>query len=356
MKKNNNAKKLVAILVSLVLLIIVGIFVVFHLSLKPISKAEDIVPFKVKENVSAKTVLKDLKDANIIRNDTVAYYNCRIKRNADFKAGNFEVDRSMNLDEIVAYLSNNDNIIKNTITITFKEGEWLKEYAYKLAENTNLQAEEIIAYWNDPEVVKGYMEEYPFLTDEILNSESRYYLEGYLFPNTYEFYRETNLDAVTRTFLNETKRIYEKYFDDFKANAMSIHEIFTLASIVQYEAADIEDMKNIASVFLNRLDINMPLQSSVTVCYSMDIDRQNDDWRDCEYNPDYESPYNTYKYYGLTPGPILNPGEDAILAVLEPASTDYLYFMADVCHDGKVYYSKDYATHQSYINKYINCY
>ena len=137
-----------------------------------------------------------------------------------------------------------------------------------------------------------------------------------------------------------------------KKSSLSIHEIYTLASIVQYESGKIDDMKKIAKVFYNRMKIGMPLQSSVTVCYALDINK-NDNWMACEVNPNYDSLYNTYKYQGLPPGPIQNPGEDAINAVLNPDSNDYLYFMADVYGDGTVYYAKTYAEHEANVNRFL---
>ena len=123
-----------------------------------------------------------------------------------------------------------------------------------------------------------------------------------------------------------------------------MQQILTLASIVQFESATKSDMKKIAGVFYNRLDDNMKLQSSVTVCYALYDDFK--DAQDCEVNTDVDSPYNTYEHKGLPIGPILNPGEDAIDAVLHPTKSDYLYFVADINGDGKVYYSKTLEEHE----------
>ena len=111
-------------------------------------------------------------------------------------------------------------------------------------------------------------------------------------------------------------------------------------------------MKMIAGVFYNRMAIGMKLQSSVTVCYAIDIDK-GDSWKACEVNPTYDSPYNTYMVKGLPPGPILNPGVDAIAAVLNPTESNYYYFMADVYGDGTVYYAETYAQHLALVNKYL---
>ena len=147
--------------------------------------------------------------------------------------------------------------------------------------------------------------------------------------------------------------IYAKYEEDINASDYSLHELITLASIVQYEAATSEDMQLIAGVFYNRLNSDMPLQSTVTVCYALydDLDRNDEDsWRTCEASTDIDSPYNTYLHSGLPVGPIVNPGEAAIDAVLHPQESDYYYFIADINgvrgEAGKVYYSETYEQHQ----------
>ena len=115
-------------------------------------------------------------------------------------------------------------------------------------------------------------------------------------------------------------------------------------TFVQFESGTKQDMATIAGVFYNRLNQDMRLESSVTVCYA--LYDQFDDPQDCETQTDVDSPYNTYLNNGLPVGPILNPGGDALLAVLEPESSEYLFFAADIHGDGKVYYSKTYEEHQ----------
>lgn len=354
MKMKSKVKVILGILAVLVITIACSLYFLFDQVQAKGDHRETI--FTVSLNDSGKDVFNNLESEGIIKNADIAYYYARVFEDIDFKAGDYEINSDMSVSKIVSYLNDATNALVDTVSITFPEGDWLKDYAEKLAEVTDVSSEELLTYWNDKEVIRSYMNEYPFLTEEIFNDDSRYYLEGYLFPNTYEFYRDTDPDAITRRFLDQTLSIYQQYAEAFQNSSLSIHEIFTLASIVQYEAAKPQDMKTIASVFLNRLAIDMPLQSSVTVCYAMDIDKENDSWTMCEYNPDFDSPYNTYMYYGLPPGPILNPGLDALVAVLEPENTDYYFFMADVCGDGTVYYSEDFATHQAYIDEYLTCY
>lgn len=129
-----------------------------------------------------------------------------------------------------------------------------------------------------------------------------------------------------------------------------MQELITFASIVQYEASTKTDMEMIAGVFQNRMKLGMSLDSSVTVCYVLYDDMTSGE--DCEVNTHIDSPYNTYKNAGLPIGPILNPGAAAIDAVLHPKDNDYLYFVADIYGDGKVYYAKTLQEQEANIDKY----
>ena len=356
MKKNKGGVlKLIVVILLLVAICVAATLYYFNLETSPVSDNSEQVRFTVAENSTVKDVLADLKANDIIRNDDMAYYYIRLGHPVDFKAGDFYVDKAWELEDIFNHISDSGNIIYDTVTITFIEGEWLKHYADKLAAETDVTAQELLDYWNDENEIRSLMNDYPFLTEEIFNDDARYYLEGYLFPNTYNFYRETSPEQITRTFLNQTLNVYNEYKTDFDKSELSIHELFTLASIVQYEGTTLDNMKTIASVFYNRLNDGMALQSSVTICYSINIGKDGD-WRDCEYNIDYDSPYNTYMYPGLTPGPILNPGINALIATLEPDDTNYYYFIADVCGDGKVYFAENLYEHEANVDKYLTCY
>ena len=170
-------------------------------------------------------------------------------------------------------------------------------------------------------------------------------LEGYLFPDTYFLEKDDSLDDIARVLLDRFDVMYKENKKAFDQSDLSIHQIISLASVVQFEASEPGDMAKIAGVFYNRLDQGMKLQSSVTVCYAL-YDDFNDP-KDCETNPEVDSPYNTYLHEGLPIGPILNPGDEAIKAVLNPEKTDYLFFAADIYNkvDGKVHYTKTYEEH-----------
>lgn len=337
----------------LIILLIGGIFVVNN-GLKVNNLSEE-TTINIDSDMAAKEVFDELEEVGAINNSNIAYYYSRLFHASDFKAGSYYLPSDVEMAELIDYLSDADNAIKNTVMITFIEGDWLKDFANKFAESTSLSSDELMAYWDDREVVAGYIEEYEFLTEDILAEGVRHPLEGYFFPDTYEFYIETTPEDVTRRLLDQTDAIYQKYKEDFDNSVYSIHEVFTLASIIQYEASAYEDMKDVSGVFHNRLNDGMLLQSSVTVCYAIDIE-PDEDWVACETNSDYDDPYNTYMYEGLPPGPILNPGENAIEAALNPNDNDYYYFIGDVCGDGAVHFASTLEEHNQNVEEYLWCY
>ena len=183
-----------------------------------------------------------------------------------------------------------------------------------------------------------------------MNAQYKVKLEGYLYPETYSFHKDATAKQITETFLDQFQKTIAPYEADIKKSGMSMQEVITFASIVQYEASTKEDMEMIAGVFQNRLKQGMTLDSSVTVCYALYDDMTSGE--DCEVNTHIDSPYNTYKNAGLPIGPILNPGAMAIQAVLHPKANDYLYFVADIYGDGKVYYARTLDEQEANIDKY----
>ncbi|MEI7668359.1 MAG: endolytic transglycosylase MltG, partial [Erysipelotrichaceae bacterium] len=229
-------------------------------------------------------------------------------------------------------------------------GDWAKEVALQIEEKTAYTQAEVLALWNDPTYITTLSQEYSVITPEIIKTGVNVLLEGYLMPDTYFINPESSLETITEKFISELQAFYEENKTLFDGSQFSIHELITLASIVQFEASGLTDMKMVAQVFLNRLALPMRLQSSVTICYSLYV---YDTWRDCETNSDIKSPYNTYLHDGLPIGPIDNPSKNAILATLNPTKNDYYYFIADVYGDGTIYYARTYAQHLANVKKYL---
>lgn len=345
-------KKLLVILLSFLLFIGIlfgGGYAYYVSQLGAVAKQSDEVDFVIENGESTNHVLSRLKEEGIIKNDLMTKVYMKLSGEVNIKAGNFILDRSWNSKQIVAHLNDATKAGSEQVTITITEGMWAKDIAKKMEENTNVSADELLALWNDKDYIVELSKEYSFITEDVFYSQ-HVYLEGYLFPETYAFLKNTSAEAITERFLNQTQKVLDQYEAEIAQSELSLHELMTLASVVQYEGTTEEDMKLIAGVFYNRLKKGMRLQSSVTVCYAL---YEFNDWMDCETNSDLKSDYNTYYVEGLPPGPILNPGETAILAVLEPTPSDYLYFMADVYGDGTVYYAKMYREHAANVAKYL---
>ncbi len=229
-----------------------------------------------------------------------------------------------------------------TVRITFPEGMAAEEYATLLEQNGVCSASDFLAAVNAPAT------EYSFMA-EITNGQDRpFLLEGYLFPDTYEFYYNMNAQAVLNKFLDNFER---KITEAYKARAAelgySVDEIIRIASIVQEEALDPE-MPNVSSVLHNRLNSSYgKLECDVTVFYLNN--------HVAPYVEDvsvYSDKYNAYKFAGLPAGPISNVGIKAIEAALWPADTDYYFFVTD--EEMNFYYAVTWAEHSANVKKYYN--
>ncbi len=319
---------------------------------------EDLTPVDTSESITVEiatgttlnAALEQLEAQGVIRSASSAKIYAKLNGLNDIKAGTYIINPGMSVAEIISYLEGN-NALSDEVMITIPEGYWAKQIAELLGEKLSVSADELLAAWNDESYVRELIADYDILSEEIINKDAKVYLEGYLFPETYSFFTETTVDEVTRKLLDHAESVYDSFKDDFAKSSYSVHELMTLASIVQFESGNAEDMKLIASVFYNRLNIGMNLQSSVTVCYAR---YEYNDWKECEAYANVESPYNTYLNKGLPPSPILNPGKAAIEAVVEPAESDYYYFIGDVYGDGSTIFAKTYEEHLRNIEKYLN--
>lgn len=285
-------------------------------------KSDKEVDVTIPVGATTDDVAKILKDHGVISQPFFfKLYSNLVKDDEGYEAGTFTVNTQWGYDQIVARLKTNEEE-SEIVRITFPEGYTLKQIASKLEEEGVCSARSFMDQINEGKFDTS-------LVDQIEPNEDRYtLLEGYLFPDTYDFYIGESAHNVISKFLNNLENKFtDKMRDQCAEIGMTPDEVLTLASIVQKEAGDVEEMKNVASVFLNRLQPGSPyprLESDPTMKYESDK-------------------YNTYDINGLPPGPICNPGLDAISAVLYPADTDYYFFVTD--EDGNYYYAKTYEQH-----------
>lgn len=261
----------------------------------------------------------------------------------------------MSLKEILEILQKGNGYNPEEISITFKEGKNIRAIASIISENTNNSYDDVINKVNDLDYINTLINKYWFLTEEIKNNKIYYALEGYLFPETYFFAnKDVSIETIFETMLSETEKRLEPYKEKINSLNLSIHEYFTLASIIELEGATSNDRKAVAGVFYNRLNDNWALGSDVTTYYALKIDDFKVSLTEelGLYKCDYA--YNTRcnNFTGLPVGPICNPGLESLLATLEPEKHSYYYFVADCT--GKTYLSVDAASHRNTINKLIN--
>ena len=376
MKKRT--KIVISILVILFLLIgiFAGVLIYIKSALKPTkaflkgqicedgSTGCETTAFVVDEGAYGKSTLEKLEAMKIIKDADIVYYYNRIISGYSFAAGYFEIPHQITdengsthditLDELMAFLANPKNAHQDTVTLSFDEGDFIRSFARKIGENTTVKEEELLEYWNSEETVRSYMNEYPFLTEDIFGEDVKYYLEGYLFPDTYEFFEFTNCDEITRKFLDRTLEIYEKYESDFAASDFSVHEVFTLASIVQWETGNVDDAPLVSGVFVNRMEDYIPLSSTVTACYAFDLTKEecHEHGDETRYTHQWD-PYNTYTIQGLPPGPICCANETSIRAALHPDTSDgYYFFCANWC-DGGTVFARTESEHQYNVERYM---
>jgi len=341
MQKYVNIYKFIIVILVIVIVTVCG---AYRYAISPVSKESKEIVFVVPENSTYLTIATKLKESGLIRSEIFYKVYIKIFNPNNLQAGTYELNQNMSLEQIIDKFEKNE-VTTETLSFVIPEGKHIEEVASIISTNTGLDEQGLLNYWQDEEVIKSLINKYWFLTNDIKKEGIRYYLEGYLFPDTYQVTVNPTNKEVTYKMLDRMDQILSKYKEQINNSKYSVHEILTLASIVEHEAVLDEDRPIIAGVFLNRLEKEMMLQSCATIGYAIDEWKLTYTYKDLNT----DSPYNTYMYYGLPIGPGDMPGEASIKAVLYPDDNDYLYFLANVysSKDNKTYYSKTYKEHQN---------
>jgi len=344
-------KIIIPILIVLVMAALVGLCLY---QVSPMSKSDKKIVFEVKkfdEDYGMKTLISELKQDKLIKNETFTYYYVRINK-FDVKAGKYILHPNMSLREIFEKISDSSNAKEDTITITFKEGKNMKGIISTITSNTKITEEEILNKLKDQEYIKSLISKYWFLTDEILDPNIYYPLEGYLAPDTYEFKKDATIEDIFKTMLDQESDILDTYKASIDKSELSLHKIMTLASILELEGNNENNRKQIMGVFMNRLHNGMSLGSDVTTYYAIGVDMSERDLYQSEI--DDVNAYNTRSAAagGMIPvGPICNPGKESIDAAVNYLPNDYFFFVADKRNN--IYFSKTNEEHQGLINQLI---
>ena len=293
------------------------------------------VHVKISEGMSTAEIADILEAKEVIASSLKFRIVSRLRSyDGQMKPGTYVFYTGMNDEDVFAKLLSGE---KYLVRFTIPEGFGVKEIAERLYSLDLADKEDFLKAAEDF-APYGYMRKH---------KNVRYAAEGFLFPETYSVESDTPIEDILKVMSEEfDKRVTPAMREKAQSLGLSLYDLTTLASLVEREVRYPEDRAIVAQVFLKRLKMNMPLQTDASLQYLLDEPKEDVTIEDTEI----DSPYNTYKNIGLPPGPIANPGMEAIEAVLNPANTDYLYFVAD--RQGHNHYSYTYDEHLVLVNQY----
>ena len=340
-----------AVIYIVFVLIISGVCSFFAVSI-----ANDVFAFQKKE-VTAEISLGNyvtvnelatlLGDEGIIKYPTIFRYYAQLKEETDgFLPGKYEVASNMNYDALLAFFQK-QTVEREIITLTIPEGYTIDEIIDLFISNGMGTEEGFV-----DAIQNGDFSDYRFiqlLDEKKLSPDRKYRLEGYLFPDTYEFFKDWSETRIIRTLLDGFEaRFSDEYYDAVEKSKMSLDDYIIIASMIQAEAKYSTDFELVSSVFHNRLakpNIYPYLESDATIQYAFATHKN-------EITPDdlkIDHPYNTYLRPGLTPGAVCNPGATAILTALQPAETNYYFFISRA--NGEMLYASTLTEHNKNIEE-----
>jgi len=299
--------------------------------LSPVTAQSKKIVVNVRRGAMVPEIALTLEKAGVIRSAEVFRYYVAFKGlGPQIKAGEHVLDPSLGVPEVL------DALIKGRYKLyrlTVPEGLTMFQIASLVEENGLADRDRFLELCRDPK----------FIAELGLDVKT---LEGYLFPETYHFVRGASTRDVIEAMVGRFQKVWERYQPRIKSVDLSRHEVVTLASIVEKETGASHERPMIAAVFLNRLKRGMRLETDPTVIYGLENFDGNLTRKDLETL----TPYNTYRIDGLPPGPIANPGEESLRAVIEPAPVDYLYFVSK--NDGTHDFSHSLSEHNRAVYKY----
>ena len=310
----------------------------------PASEDTRVVTFTVHPGESASEIATRLEEAGLVKSASNLQILARMRGvQGMLRSGKFSLSPSMTPTEILDVLT--DGELSGTVTIL--PGSRAAEIADQLAGRGIVSRAEFLTLVDEGE----------FTNEFLLDRPPGMSLEGYLAPGTYQFAKDTPPREVIQQMLDRFGEEYTPAMrEETAARGYTVHQLVTLASIVEREIVRPEERPIIAGVYINRLSLGMKLQADPTVQYAVAGQDPKPSaagyWKPSlsDADLDYNSPYNTYRYDGLPPGPICNPGSASIAAVLDPIKSDYLYFVAKP--DGTHAFAKTLQEHDANVARY----
>lgn len=318
-----------------ILVIFIGLSGYFFYKLnQKVSSTEDVI-VTLQKNASVSLIVNTLNKEHLLEPGWMfklylKLYSSLLEEKVYPGTYKFSSDNT-NLDVVRAVFSGKQRFI---VKITYPEGITLADFASITAKNLDIDSTEFVSLCKDPEILKEYG----------IKSKTA---EGYLMPETYNFFWKTPVRDVVIKLLDQFRITWESIKDKTALKNMTQHEILTLASIVEAESPVKAERPIIAGVYLNRLRIGMRLEADPTVQYALK-GKKRLTYKDLTV----DNPYNTYEYKGLPPGPINSPSKSSIEASLNPTKNDFIYFVAVGDGSGRHNFAKNFSQHQINRNKY----
>ena len=350
-------RKVVSIIIAIIVLVILSVggygYYLYQTTLKPINPQDEaIINYKIEPGTSTKQVNEQLAELGLIEHPKMANLIVRLNDWSHIQAGEYALSPSLSLEQMYEKFRVGDVLEPDMVKVTIPEGYDLEYIAAAMSHLVGLTAEDLLTEWKNTDYLKTLIDEYWFLTDDILQEGIRYPLEGYIYPITYAFLDKVyTVDELTHELLTVTESKLNPVRDLFEKSSLSPHQVIALASVVEGETQRTEEMPTVAGVFFNRINSGMYLQSDMTVLYALGEHAV----RVTQEMTQVQSPYNTYVTLGIPIGPVSSPTIDAIKAVLQPEQNNYIYFIADMfnCLDGKTHFFETYEEHMAFYRKYL---
>lgn len=372
-KQDKAAKRIVSVIMSIIVVavLVTGLtgYMWVKSSLEPVNtKATEAIQVEIPEGSSTLEIGKILVDNKLIKNATIFNYYSKIKSYNNFQSGFYNLKQNMSVDDIAKALQESGTPTAQKEAagkILIVEGYTLTQIAQAITDNTKTEdkndktpftTEQFMATVTNQDFINRMVATYPKLFASLPAADSGviYQLEGYLFPAVYEYSDETTIEELVEQMIAAMDNRLQPYYETIAAKNLTVNEVLTLASLVEKEGSTDEDRRNIASVFFNRLNAAMPLQSNIAILYAQGkLGQETTLAEDAAIDTSIESPYNIYWTPGLMPGPVDSPSLSAIEAVINANTTDYLYFVADVT-TGSVYFTNNIDEHNQNVAKYVN--
>ena len=324
--KGLDIKKIIICVVAIILLITIIGLIWYVASISKVSRKDDEIEVTIPLGSGTNKIAKILKENKLIKSKMAFKLYVRLNKVTNFQAGKYYLKQNMNVKEITQMLQTGIMHDPNQLSITYIEGKNMRWLAKKIEETTNNSQEAVMQVLSDENYINSLIDKYWFLTDEVKQEE------------------------IFEKMLDKMEDVLEEYKSEIEKSKYSVHQILTIASIIETESMNSEGRKDVSSVIYNRLNRGMAIQSDVTTYYAVKVDMGERDL----YQKELDT-YNAYNTRGpnmegkLPIGPVASVSKSSIEAALEPNNTDYIFFVAD--KNGKLYFTKTASEHNRVISE-----